>query len=79
VNAGQTLGGWAGPGEAALGRAPCGQRDTDTLPPYEVLDPLIEDYVKEDYRSPTRTGARAREGPRVPCRLGPNGSSSAYN
>jgi NAD+ synthase (glutamine-hydrolysing) len=27
------------------------QRDTDSLPPYEVLDPLIEDYVEED-RSP---------------------------
>jgi NAD+ synthase (glutamine-hydrolysing) len=27
------------------------QRDTDTLPPYEVLDPIIEDYVEED-RSP---------------------------
>jgi NAD+ synthase (glutamine-hydrolysing) len=28
-----------------------GQRDTDSLPPYEVLDPVIEDYVEED-RSP---------------------------
>jgi NAD+ synthase (glutamine-hydrolysing) len=27
------------------------QRDTDSLPPYEVLDPVIEDYVEED-RSP---------------------------
>jgi NAD+ synthase (glutamine-hydrolysing) len=27
------------------------QKDTDSLPPYEVLDPLIEDYVEED-RSP---------------------------
>ena len=27
------------------------QRDTDTLPPYDVLDPVIEDYVEED-RSP---------------------------
>jgi NAD+ synthase (glutamine-hydrolysing) len=27
------------------------QKDTDTLPPYEVLDPIIEDYVEED-RSP---------------------------
>jgi NAD+ synthase (glutamine-hydrolysing) len=25
-----------------------GQRDTDSLPPYEVLDPVIEDYVEED-------------------------------
>jgi NAD+ synthase (glutamine-hydrolysing) len=28
-----------------------GQLDTDSLPPYEVLDPIIEDYVEED-RSP---------------------------
>ena len=28
-----------------------GQLDTDTLPPYEVLDPIVEDYVEED-RSP---------------------------
>jgi NAD+ synthase (glutamine-hydrolysing) len=27
------------------------QRDTDSLPPYEQLDPVIEDYVEED-RSP---------------------------
>jgi NAD+ synthase (glutamine-hydrolysing) len=24
------------------------QRDTDSLPPYDVLDPIIEDYVEED-------------------------------
>jgi NAD+ synthase (glutamine-hydrolysing) len=24
------------------------QKDTDSLPPYEVLDPIIEDYVEED-------------------------------
>jgi NAD+ synthase (glutamine-hydrolysing) len=28
-----------------------GQLDTDSLPPYELLDPIIEDYVEED-RSP---------------------------
>jgi NAD+ synthase (glutamine-hydrolysing) len=28
-----------------------GQKDTDSLPAYEVLDPIIEDYVEED-RSP---------------------------
>ena len=28
-----------------------GQKDTDSLPPYEVLDQIIEDYVEED-RSP---------------------------
>ena len=27
------------------------QKDTDSLPPYEVLDPVIEAYVEED-RSP---------------------------
>jgi NAD+ synthase (glutamine-hydrolysing) len=27
------------------------QKDSDTLPPYEVLDPVLEDYVEED-RSP---------------------------
>jgi NAD+ synthetase len=24
-----------------------GQRDTDSLPPYEVLDPILEDYIEE--------------------------------
>jgi NAD+ synthase (glutamine-hydrolysing) len=28
-----------------------GQLDTDSLPPYEVLDPILEEYVEED-RSP---------------------------
>jgi NAD+ synthase (glutamine-hydrolysing) len=28
-----------------------GQKDSDTLPPYEALDPVLEDYVEED-RSP---------------------------
>ncbi len=28
-----------------------GQLDTDSLPPYEVLDPIMEAYVEED-RSP---------------------------
>jgi NAD+ synthase (glutamine-hydrolysing) len=28
-----------------------GQKDTDSLPPYEVLDPIVEAYVEED-RSP---------------------------
>jgi NAD+ synthase (glutamine-hydrolysing) len=27
-----------------------GQKDSDTLPPYEVLDNILEDYV-EDYRT----------------------------
>jgi NAD+ synthase (glutamine-hydrolysing) len=25
-----------------------GQLDTDSLPPYDVLDPMLEDYVEED-------------------------------
>lgn len=25
-----------------------GQKDTDTLPPYEILDPIVEAYVEED-------------------------------
>ncbi len=25
-----------------------GQKDTDSLPPYDLLDPIIEDYVEED-------------------------------
>ncbi len=28
-----------------------GQRDTDSLPPYEALDPIVEGYVEEE-RSP---------------------------
>jgi NAD+ synthetase len=24
-----------------------GQRDTDTLPPYDILDPVLEDYIEE--------------------------------
>ena len=28
-----------------------GQKDTDSLPPYDVLDPIIEAYVEDD-RSP---------------------------
>jgi NAD+ synthase (glutamine-hydrolysing) len=42
--------------EAVVEKAPSaelrpGQLDTDSLPPYERLDPVIEDYVEED-RSP---------------------------
>lgn len=25
-----------------------GQKDTDTLPPYEILDPILRAYVEED-------------------------------
>ncbi|MBI2123023.1 MAG: NAD+ synthase [Armatimonadetes bacterium] len=39
--------------EGVLSRAPtaelrAGQKDTDTLPPYEVLDPILKMYVEED-------------------------------
>jgi NAD+ synthase (glutamine-hydrolysing) len=39
--------------QAVLDKAPSAelkpdQRDTDTLPPYEVLDPILEAYVEED-------------------------------
>lgn len=42
--------------QAILDKAPSaelrpGQKDTDSLPPYEILDPIVEDYV-ERYRSP---------------------------
>jgi NAD+ synthase (glutamine-hydrolysing) len=36
------------------------QRDTDSLPPYDVLDPIIEDYVEED-RSPEEIIAAGRD------------------
>jgi NAD+ synthase (glutamine-hydrolysing) len=37
--------------EAVLERAPSaelreGQKDTDSLPPYEILDPILEDYIE---------------------------------
>jgi NAD+ synthase (glutamine-hydrolysing) len=47
----------AGPGaplpERVLTKAPSaelrpGQRDTDSLPPYDVLDPIVEAYVEDD-------------------------------
>ncbi|MBI4258930.1 MAG: NAD+ synthase [Actinobacteria bacterium] len=42
--------------DAILEKAPSAelrpdQKDTDSLPPYELLDPIVEDYVEED-RSP---------------------------
>jgi NAD+ synthase/NAD+ synthase (glutamine-hydrolysing) len=33
------------------------QKDIDTLPPYEVLDPILEDYI-EDLRTPEEIAAR---------------------
>ncbi len=32
------------------------QKDTDTLPPYEMLDTILEDYI-EDYRTPEQIAA----------------------
>jgi NH3-dependent NAD+ synthetase len=33
-----------------------GQKDSDTLPPYEILDNILEDYV-EDYRTAEQISA----------------------
>jgi NAD+ synthetase len=33
-----------------------GQKDTDSLPPYEVLDPILEAYV-ENYEAPEKIAA----------------------
>ncbi len=41
-----------------------GQRDTDSLPPYEVLDPIVEAYV-ERYEAPERIAAANRVPPEV--------------
>ncbi|HVO61817.1 MAG TPA: NAD+ synthase [Terriglobales bacterium] len=35
------------------------QRDTDSLPPYEVLDPILEDYI-EDLRTPEEIAERRK-------------------
>lgn len=48
--------------EAILNKAPSaelrpGQKDTDSLPPYEVLDPILEGYV-ERYESPEKIAAQ---------------------
>lgn len=47
--------------ESTLTKAPSaelrpGQRDSDTLPPYEILDNILEDYV-EDYRTAEQIAA----------------------
>jgi NAD+ synthase/NAD+ synthase (glutamine-hydrolysing) len=34
------------------------QRDSDTLPPYEVLDPILEDYVEESHTAEQIAGER---------------------
>ena len=40
-----------------------GQMDTDSLPPYDVLDPIVEAYV-ERYETPESIAAGARFSPR---------------
>lgn len=47
--------------ESTLSKAPSaelrpGQKDSDTLPPYEILDNILEDYV-EDYRTAEQIAA----------------------
>ena len=34
-----------------------GQLDTDSLPPYDVLDPILEGYVEQDLRRPSSSAA----------------------
>jgi NAD+ synthase (glutamine-hydrolysing) len=51
--------------EAVLEKPPSaelrpGQKDTDSLPPYEELDPIIEGYVEED-RSPEELAAEGMD------------------
>ena len=45
------------PGEAPLRGASPGQKDTDSLPPYEVLDPILQAYV-ERYETPEQIAAK---------------------
>ena len=63
----------AGPGEPVPGRVidkpPSAelrpdQRDTDSLPPYEILDPILEAYVEDD-RSPEDIVALGFDAPTV--------------
>src|SRR5579859_3792987 len=45
-----------------------GQKDTDTLPPYDVLDTILEDYV-EDYKTPEQIAAEHRYDPDLVRRI----------
>lgn len=50
--------------QAIIDKAPSaelrpGQKDTDSLPPYEVLDPILEAYV-ENYETPEEIAAKQR-------------------
>ncbi len=38
------------------------QKDTDSLPPYEVLDPVLQDYVEEDHGLETILGKGFKRG-----------------
>jgi len=44
------------------------QKDIDTLPPYEVLDPILEDYI-EDLRTPEEIAARHSLDINLVCRV----------
>ena len=44
------------------------QRDTDSLPPYELLDPIIEAYVEDD-RSPEEIAASGAADPDLAARV----------
>jgi len=44
------------------------QKDIDTLPPYEVLDPILEDYI-EDLRTPEEIAARHNLDINLVCRV----------
>ena len=48
------------PGASALGRARPDQLDSDSLPPYELLDPILEAYVERDQGREEMIAARAR-------------------
>ncbi len=40
------------------------QKDTDSLPPYEILDPILEAFIEEDLSRGSNLGARLRPGDR---------------
>ena len=48
------------------------QKDSDSLPPYEVLDTILEDYV-EDNRSPDAIAAQHGYDPELVRKSGPHG------
>ena len=53
--------------EASISKEPSaelrpGQLDTDSLPPYDVLDDILDDYVEQDRGSRRAAGGRLRPG-----------------